>query len=60
VDPEQLPDTVVCYTDSTIALPIMTAYALTKRRPRKLRRLYDRREEMLARLASDFAALREK
>jgi deoxyhypusine synthase len=60
VDPEQLPDTVVCYTDSTIALPIMTAYALTKRRPRKLRRLYDRRAEMLARLASDFAALQKK
>jgi deoxyhypusine synthase len=56
VDPEQLPDTVVCYTDSTIALPIMTAYALSKRQPRKLRRLSDRRDQMLARLASDFAA----
>jgi deoxyhypusine synthase len=55
IDPEQLPDTVVCYTDSTIALPIMAAYALTKRKPRRLRRLYDRREEMLSRLASDFA-----
>jgi len=55
VDPEQLPDTVVCYTDSTIALPIMAAYALTKRKPRPLRRLYDRREEMLARLSADFA-----
>ncbi len=55
VDPEQLPDTVVCYTDSTIALPIVTAYALTKSRPRPLRRLYDRREAMRERLASDFA-----
>lgn len=55
VDPERLPDTVVCYTDSTIALPIMAAYALTKRQPRPLRRLYDRREEMLSRLASDFS-----
>jgi len=55
IDPEQLPDTVVCYTDSTIALPIMTAYALTKRKPRALRRLYDRRGEMLSRLASDFS-----
>jgi len=54
VDPEQLPDTVVCYADSTIALPIMAAYALTKRKPRKLRRLYDRRAEMLSRLAADF------
>jgi deoxyhypusine synthase len=55
VDPDQLPDTVVCYTDSTIALPIMTAYALTKKRPRTPRRLYDRRGEMLARLAEDFS-----
>lgn len=55
VDPEMLPDTVVCYTDCTIALPIMTAYALTKRKPRPLRRLYDRRGEMLSRLASDFS-----
>jgi deoxyhypusine synthase len=54
VDPDQLPDTVVCYTDSTIALPIMAAYALTKSKPRKLRRLYDRREELVAQLSSDF------
>jgi deoxyhypusine synthase len=54
VDPDQLPDTVVCYTDSTIALPIMAAYALTKRKPRPLRRLSDRRDQMLARLAADF------
>jgi deoxyhypusine synthase len=59
IDPEQLPDTVVCYTDSTIALPIMAAYALTKRQPRALRRLYDRRGEMLSRLASDFSKTRK-
>ena len=56
VDPEQLPDTVVCYTDSTIALPILAAYALSRRKPRKLRRLYDRREALVARLESDFKA----
>jgi deoxyhypusine synthase len=53
IDPDQLPDTVVCYTDSTIALPIMAAYALAKRAPRPLRRLYDRRAELLDRLAAD-------
>ena len=58
VDPEQLPDTVVCYTDSTIALPIMAAYALTRRKPRTGKRLYDRREQMLSRLASDFTQSR--
>ena len=38
VDPRQLPDAVVCYLDSTVALPLMAAYALARRRPRKLRR----------------------
>jgi deoxyhypusine synthase len=56
IDPDQLPDTVVCYTDSTIALPIMAAYALGKRPPRPLRRLYDRRAELLGRLTADVRA----
>lgn len=43
VDPNKLPGTVVCYGDSTILVPIFTAYALTKRKPRKLKRLYDKR-----------------
>ncbi len=44
VDPEKLPDTVTCYTDTTIALPLLTAYALARREPRPLKRLYDARE----------------
>jgi deoxyhypusine synthase len=48
IDPERLPDSVVCYVDSTVALPIIAAYALARRRPRKPRRLYEKREEMLA------------
>jgi deoxyhypusine synthase len=60
VDPAQLPDTVVCYTDATIALPIMAAYALSRRKPRPLRRLYDRRTEMLSRLSADFAKRRKE
>jgi deoxyhypusine synthase len=46
VDPNSLPDCVVAYVDSTIALPLLTAYALNRHRPRKLKRLYDRRDEM--------------
>src|SRR4051812_8364397 len=45
VDPERLPDSVTCYTDSTIALPLLTAYALARHGPRTLRRLYDRRQD---------------
>ncbi len=47
VDPETLPDCVVCYTDSTISLPLITAYALSKTEPRKRKRLYDQRDKML-------------
>jgi deoxyhypusine synthase len=42
VDPAQLPDAVVCYVDSTVAFPILTHYALSRRKPRKLKRLYDK------------------
>ena len=47
VDPDTLPDCVVAYVDSTIALPLLTAYCLSRVKPRKLKRLYDRRDEML-------------
>src|SRR4029079_3984066 len=42
VDPEQLPDTVTCYVDSTVVLPLLTVYALANHAPRPLRRLMDR------------------
>ncbi len=47
VDPEQLPDTVVCYADSTIAMPILAAYVLECCEPREHKRLYDQREALL-------------
>src|SRR6266481_3871648 len=47
VDPETLPDCVVAYADSTIALPLLTAHALAKHAPRRLKRLNDRRDEIL-------------
>ncbi|NER34515.1 MAG: deoxyhypusine synthase [Oscillatoria sp. SIO1A7] len=54
VEPNDLPKTIVCYTDSTIALPIITAYVMKQCPPRPLKRLYDRREEMLAKLKLDY------
>jgi deoxyhypusine synthase len=42
VDPTQLPDAIVCYVDSTVALPLLTHYALARHKPRKLKRLYDK------------------
>lgn len=55
VDPLKLPDAVVCYTDASIALPLMTAYAVANHKPRPLSRLYDRREEFLENLAAAYA-----
>jgi deoxyhypusine synthase len=54
VDPSKLPDAVVCYVDSTIALPLITAYALDRAKPRKPKRLIDHRDRMLARVARDY------
>lgn len=60
IDPNELPSTIVCYTDSTIALPIMTAYVINQCPPRPLKRLFDRREEMLATLKADYEAAKQK
>jgi deoxyhypusine synthase len=54
IDPDRLPDAVVCYLDSTVALPLLTSYAHARHAPRPLRRLYERRDEMMNLLRSEF------
>jgi len=54
IDPDRLPDAVVCYLDSTVALPILTSYAHAKHKKRPLKRLYDKRGAMMKRLLSEF------
>ncbi|NJP11868.1 MAG: deoxyhypusine synthase [Leptolyngbyaceae cyanobacterium RU_5_1] len=54
VDPDELPNSIVCYTDSTIALPIISAYIINQCPARPLKRLYDRRTEMLETLRRDY------
>jgi deoxyhypusine synthase len=56
VDPDQLPGTVVCYLDNTVAFPILAAYALARRTPRPLKRLYDRRGAMMDQLQKAYQA----
>jgi deoxyhypusine synthase len=56
IDPEMLPGTVVVYLDNSVALPLLTAYALARHTPRPLKRLYDRRDAMLKRLVSEYQA----
>ena len=54
VDPDTLPDCVVAYVDSTIALPLLTAYCLSRVKPRKQKRLIDRRDELLAKVRAQY------
>src|SRR5213076_2127015 len=54
IDPDRLPDAVVCYLDNTVALPLLTAYAHARHAPRTLKRLYDRRAKMMQRLMTEY------
>ncbi|MEK6778350.1 MAG: deoxyhypusine synthase [Candidatus Deferrimicrobiota bacterium] len=54
VDPDRLPDSVVCYLDSTVAMPLLTAYVLARARKRPLKRLYDLRPKLLSDLEKVF------
>jgi deoxyhypusine synthase len=54
IDPDRLPDAVVCYLDSTVALPLLTAYSLARHAPRPLKRLFDRREAMMTTLRTEY------
>jgi deoxyhypusine synthase len=54
VDPDTLPDCVVCYCDSTIALPLLTAYCLSRVKPRRPKRLFDRRDELLEKVRAQY------
>jgi deoxyhypusine synthase len=56
VDPDRLLDAVVCYTDSTIALPLLACYALTRHAAREPKRLFRRRTELLDRLVAEYRA----
>jgi deoxyhypusine synthase len=60
IDPDKLPDAVVCYLDNTVAMPLLTAYALANHRPRRLKRLYGRRGEMMDRLRTAYIAARTR
>jgi deoxyhypusine synthase len=60
VDAEKLPDTVTCYLDSTVALPLITVYALATHKPRQLRRLMDRLPDLLKQIEAEYQLGRAK
>ncbi|OLT57921.1 homospermidine biosynthesis protein [Moorena bouillonii] len=60
LDPQKLSETVVVYCDSTIAMPLLTAYCLAKVAPRPLKRLYDQRKALLEQLQEAHLATQAK
>jgi deoxyhypusine synthase len=56
VDPEQLPDTVTCYVDSTVFLPLLTVYSLAAHAPRQPRHLMQRLDALTRGLEEAYAA----
>jgi deoxyhypusine synthase len=50
IDPNQLDETVIVYSDSTIVLPLLTSYIMQNTKPKKLKRLYDKRETLVENL----------
>jgi deoxyhypusine synthase len=60
VNPGVLPDTVVAYVDSTIALPLFSEYAVGSMHGRRVRReLVHKRDALLARLREEARAAAE-
>ncbi len=60
IAPDMLPNAVVSYVDSTIALPILTSYALASVKPRPLKKLYNRRESLLGLLYKEYIKVKQK
>jgi deoxyhypusine synthase len=59
IKPDQLSSTVVIYGDSTIALPLLTAYVVSKAQSRPRKELYAKREELLKGLKEAYNAGKE-
>jgi len=54
IDPKEVEKSVIVYADSTIALPLITSYVLQNTDPKKLKRLYDRRDELMEKLKDSY------
>jgi deoxyhypusine synthase len=54
IDPTKLEQSVTAYVDVTVAFPLLTAYVLQTTKPKKLKRLYDRGEELRKKLIESY------
>jgi deoxyhypusine synthase len=54
IDPTKLEETVTAYVDVTVAFPLLVAYVLQTTNPKKLKRLYDRGDELRRKLIESY------
>ena len=54
IDPTKLEETVTAYLDVTVAMPMMAAYVIQATSPKKLKRLYDRGDELREKLIRSY------
>ena len=54
IDPTKLDETVTAYVDSTVAFPLMAAYVIQTTKPKNLKRLYDRGDELRQKLINSY------
>jgi deoxyhypusine synthase len=54
INPTTLEETVTAYLDVTVAFPLMTAYVIQSTKPKKLKRLYDRGQELREKLIKSY------
>ena len=50
IDPSQLPNTVVCYADTTLVMPLLAVYALARAKRREPKRLYHQLPQLVEKL----------
>jgi deoxyhypusine synthase len=60
IDPAALPDTVVCYGDCSVYLPLLVRYALGVRSPRRPSKLFDKRRVYCDFMAGDWKSTAAK
>lgn len=56
IDPNKLPDAIVCYLDATVALPMIAHYALANHKKRPLKKLYSKRGALVEKLVREYFA----
>ena len=54
IDPTKLEETVTAYIDVTVAFPLMVAYVIQTTKPKKLKRLYERGDELRQKLINSY------